>query len=125
MFFSALAFSDVSANGDILPRLSLVVEKTIANDENGVGAGAELQLFLPGLSLWQAWRFTNKANSFHNLMVTANVCMCGSDGTFDSMGEAMVVNFDGAILAHGTTGRAATRDAPLPVSERCHHRVQH
>jgi formamidase len=39
-------------------------------------------------------------------MVTANVCMCGSDGTFDSMGEAMVVNFDGGILAHGTTGRA-------------------
>ena len=38
-------------------------------------------------------------------MVTANVCMCGSDGTFDSMGEGMIVNFDGAIIAHGTTGR--------------------
>ena len=24
-----------------------------------------------------AWRFTNQANSFQNLMVTANVCMCG------------------------------------------------
>jgi formamidase len=32
--------------------------------------------------------------------------MCGSDGTFDSMGEAMVCNFDGAIIAHGTSGRA-------------------
>lgn len=39
-------------------------------------------------------------------MATANVCMCGSDGTFDSMGEAMIVNFDGTILAHGKTGRA-------------------
>ena len=32
--------------------------------------------------------------------------MCGSDGTFDSMGEAMVCNFDGSIIAHGTSGRA-------------------
>ena len=53
----------------------------------------------------EAWRFTNQANAFCNLMVTANVCMCGSDGTFDSMGEAMIVNFDGSIIAHGTTGR--------------------
>ena len=39
-------------------------------------------------------------------MVTANVCMCGSDGSFNSMGEGMIVNFDGTILADGTTGRA-------------------
>src|ERR1700734_1760755 len=52
-----------------------------------------------------AWRFPNQANSFQNLMVTANVCMCGSDGSFDSMGEGMIVNFDGSILAEGTTGR--------------------
>ena len=31
-----------------------------------------------------SWQFTNQANSFQNLMVTANVCMCGSDGSFDS-----------------------------------------
>ena len=54
----------------------------------------------------QAWRFTNQSNAFCNLMVTANVCMCGSDGTFDSMGEGMIVNFDGTIMAHGTSGRA-------------------
>jgi formamidase len=53
-----------------------------------------------------AWRFTNQANAFCNLMVTANVCMCGSDGTFDSMGEGMIVNFDGTIIVHGTNGRA-------------------
>src|SRR4029079_13265086 len=51
--------------------------------------GAEIMLRTAGYTapIRQAWRFTNQANSFHNLMVTANVCMCGTDGTFDSMGE--------------------------------------
>lgn len=53
----------------------------------------------------ESWRFTNRSNSFCNLMVTANVCMCGTDDSFDSMGEGMIVNFDGTVLAHGTTGR--------------------
>jgi formamidase len=70
--------------------------------------GAEIMLRTAGYTapIRDAWRFTNQSNSFCNLMVTANVCMCGSDGTFDSMGEAMIVNFDGSVLAHGTTGRA-------------------
>ena len=70
--------------------------------------GAEIMLRTAGYTapIREAWRFTNQANSFHNLMVTANVCMCGSDGTFDSMGEGMIVNFDGTIIAQGTTGRA-------------------
>jgi formamidase len=70
--------------------------------------GAEIMLRTAGYTapIREAWRFTNQSNSFCNLMVTANVCMCGSDGTFDSMGEAMIVNFDGSVLAHGTTGRA-------------------
>ena len=34
--------------------------------------------------------------------MTASVCLCGSDGTFDSMGLArMIVNFDGVPLATG------------------------
>jgi formamidase len=70
--------------------------------------GAEIMLRTAGYTapIRDAWRFTNQSNSFCNLMVTANVCMCGSDGTFDSMGEGMIVNFDGAILAHGASGRA-------------------
>lgn len=70
--------------------------------------GAEIMLRTAGYTapIREAWRFTNQANSFHNLMVTANVCMCGSDGTFDSMGEAMIVDYDGTVIAHGTTGRA-------------------
>jgi len=69
--------------------------------------GAEIMLRTAGYTapIRQAWRFTNQANSFHNLMVTANVCMCGSDGTFDSMGEGMIVDFDGSIIAEGVTGR--------------------
>jgi formamidase len=70
--------------------------------------GAEIMLRTAGYTapIRESWRFTNQANAFCNLMVTANVCMCGSDGTFDSMGEAMIVNFDGTVIARGTTGRA-------------------
>lgn len=70
--------------------------------------GAEVMIRTAGYTapVREAWRFTNQSNSFCNLMVTANVCMCGSDGTFDSMGEAMIVDFDGSVIAHGVTGRA-------------------
>jgi formamidase len=70
--------------------------------------GAEIMLRTAGYTapIRESWRFTNQANAFCNLMVTANVCMCGSDGTFDSMGEGMIVNFDGTVMAHGSTGRA-------------------
>jgi len=69
--------------------------------------GAEVMLRTAGYTapIREAWRFTNQSNAFCNLMVTANVCMCGSDGVFDSMGEGMIVNFDGTVLAHGTSGR--------------------
>ena len=69
--------------------------------------GAELMIRTAGYTapIRASWRFTNQSNSFCNLMATANVCMCGSDGTFDSMGEGMIVNFDGTVLAHGVTGR--------------------
>jgi len=70
--------------------------------------GAEIMIRTAGYTapIRRSWRFTNQSNAFCNLMVTANVCMSGSDGTFDSMGEGMIVNFDGAVVAHGTTGRA-------------------
>jgi formamidase len=70
--------------------------------------GAEVMLRTAGYTppVREAWRFTNQSNAFCNLMVTASVCMCGSDGTFDSMGEAMVCDLDGTIIAHGASGRA-------------------
>jgi formamidase len=65
--------------------------------------GAEVMIRTAGYTapIREAWRFTNQANAFCNLMYTASVCMCGSDGTFDSMGEAMVVGFDGVPLVTG------------------------
>jgi formamidase len=65
--------------------------------------GAELMLRTAGYTppIRDSWRITNQANAFQNLMVTANVCMAGTDGTFDSMGEGMVCNFDGSVIAHG------------------------
>jgi formamidase len=65
--------------------------------------GAEIMIRTAGYTapIRHAWKVTNQANAFQNLMATASVCMCGSDGTFDSMGEAMFCGFDGAVLAEG------------------------
>jgi formamidase len=65
--------------------------------------GAEIILRTAGYTapIRHAWQITNQANAFQNLMVTASVCLSGSDGTFDSMGEAMVCNFDGTVMAAG------------------------
>ena len=65
--------------------------------------GAEIMLRTAGYTapIRHSWRVTNQANAFCNLMVTASVCMCGSDGSFDSMGEGMIVNFDGVPLVTG------------------------
>jgi formamidase len=70
--------------------------------------GADIMLRTAGYTapIREAWRFTNQSNSFCNLMATANVCMSGSDGSFDSMGEGMIVNFDGTILAYSSNGRS-------------------
>ena len=69
--------------------------------------GAEIMLRTAGYTapIRDSWKFTNQSNAFCNLMITANVCMSGTDGTFDSMGEGMIVNFDGTIMAHGSNGR--------------------
>jgi formamidase len=65
--------------------------------------GADIMIRTAGYTapIRHAWKVTNQANAFCNLIYTASVCMCGSDGTFDSMGEGMFVNFDGTLLAEG------------------------
>ena len=65
--------------------------------------GAEIMIRTAGYTapIRHAWQITNQANAFQNLMITASVCMSGSDGSFDSMGEGMFVNFDGAPIASG------------------------
>ncbi|MGA7802960.1 MAG: formamidase [Gammaproteobacteria bacterium] len=65
--------------------------------------GADIMLRTAGYTapIRHAWKITNQANAFCNLMYTANVCMAGTDGTFNSMGEGMIVNFDGTPLVEG------------------------
>ena len=65
--------------------------------------GANIMLRTAGYTapIRNAWQVTNHANAFCNLMYTASVCMCGSDGTFNSMGEGMIVGYEGTVLASG------------------------
>lgn len=65
--------------------------------------GVDIMLRTAGYTapIRQSWHFTNQANAFCNLMYTASVCMCGTDGVFNSMGEGMIVNFDGLLLVTG------------------------
>ena len=65
--------------------------------------GANIMLRTAGYTapIRHSWRVTNQANAFCNLMYTANVCMAGTDGIFNSMGEGMIVNFDGEALVMG------------------------
>ena len=65
--------------------------------------GAEIIIRTAGYTapIRHSWQITNQANAFCNLAYTANVCMSGSDGSFDSMGEGMFCNFDGTVLVKG------------------------
>jgi formamidase len=65
--------------------------------------GAEIMLRTAGYTapIRHAWRISNQSNAFSNLMATASVCLCGSDGTFNSMGEGMFCNFDGTVIVEG------------------------
>lgn len=65
--------------------------------------GAELIVRTAGYTapIRHAWKITNQANAFQNLAYTASVCLCGSDGTFDSMGEGMFCAFDGTVMVEG------------------------
>ncbi|KAK4548131.1 hypothetical protein LTR36_010000 [Oleoguttula mirabilis] len=48
-----------------------------------------------------SWEITNRSNSFCNLMWTCSVALAGSDGMFNSMGEAMFCNPEGEVVRHG------------------------
>jgi formamidase len=65
--------------------------------------GAEIMIRTAGYTspIRHAWQITNQANAFCNLMYTASVCMCGTDGVFNSMGEAMICDFEGRTLVAG------------------------
>lgn len=66
--------------------------------------GAEIMLRTAGYTspIKASWEITNCTNSFCNLMWTASVALAGSDGTFNSMGEAMFCNPEGDIVRHSS-----------------------
>jgi formamidase len=66
--------------------------------------GADVMIRTAGYTapIRHAWQITNQANAFCNLIYTASVCMCGTDGTFDSMGEGMIIGFDGVPMVTGS-----------------------
>jgi formamidase len=66
--------------------------------------GANVMLRTAGYTtpIRHSWQITNQANAFCNLMYTASVCLAGDDGTFNSMGQGMIVNYDGVPLATGS-----------------------
>lgn len=65
--------------------------------------GAEVLLRTAGYTspIANSWEVTNRANAFCNLMWTASVALAGSDGTLNSMGEAMFCNPEGEVVRRG------------------------
>ncbi len=65
--------------------------------------GAEVLLRTAGYTapIRRSWELTNRANAWTNLMYTVSVALAGSDGTWQSMGEAMFVGPEGEVLERG------------------------
>ena len=49
------------------------------------------------------WRSSAAFMAFANQCYTASVALCGSDGVYRSMGEGIICDYEGEIIAHGTT----------------------
>lgn len=66
--------------------------------------GANIMLRTAGYTapIRHSWQVTNQTNAFCNLMFTVSVCMCGTDGSFNSMGEGMICNYDGVPIVTGS-----------------------
>ena len=70
--------------------------------------GANLILRTAGYTapIRQNWRTSAQFMAFATQSYTASVALCGSDGVCRSMGEAVVCDYEGEILAHGQTSHA-------------------
>lgn len=67
--------------------------------------GAEILLRTAGYTapIRHSWHRTNRSNAFANLLVTVSASLAGTDGTNSSMGESMVVDYDGRPVATAGT----------------------
>jgi formamidase len=87
--------------------------------------GANIMLRTAGYTapIRHSWQITNQSNSFCNLMYTANVCMAGTDGSFNSMGEGMIVNFDGTpiVTGNGTPDEIITAEVRPKLADEARH----
>ncbi len=76
--------------------------------------GANIMLRTAGYTapIRHSWGVTNQSNAFCNLMYTVSVCMAGTDGTFNSMGEGMICGYDGVplVLGNGTPNEIITAE---------------
>ena len=76
--------------------------------------GANIMLRTAGYTapIRHAWQISNQANAFSNLMYTVSVCMAGTDGTFNSMGEGMICDFDGTpiVIGNGAANEIITAE---------------
>lgn len=84
----------------------------VAREAAYLGANVALRTAGYTIPIRNAWRITNEANAFTNLMYTASVCMAGEDETGRSMGEGMVCDYEGEIIARGseTPGEVVTAE---------------
>jgi formamidase len=84
--------------------------------------GANIMLRTAGYTapIRHSWTISNQSNAFSNLMYTVSVCMAGTDGSFNSMGEGMICDFDGTpiVVGNGTPDEIITAEVrPKLVDE--------
>lgn len=91
----------------VVLRLDLRFAMTVCSRKSAVNshtkaAGVILRTAGYTAPIRHSWRITSQSNAFCNLAYTASVAMCSTDGTNDSMGEGMIVNFDGVPMVEGS-----------------------
>lgn len=65
------------------------------------------------------WRSSAMFMAFATQSYTASVALCGSDGMYRSMGEGMICDFEGEVIAHGTTSHPNEMITAEVVPHRC------
>ena len=87
--------------------------------------GANIMLRTAGYAapIRHSWQISNQANAFSNLMYTVSVCMAGTDGTYNSMGEGMICDFDGTpiVVGNGLADEIITAEVRPRLADEARH----